>query len=102
MIGVPPFFYEFLEHIQNGGAPEDFRPQILGGPKQPRSPAARPPSRKVRRNAKVPLPSKKKRKVSKYQKEFGKQLKLLKRKHPRTKISTLMKKAHIATRKAMK
>ena len=102
MIGVPPFFYEFLEHIQNGGAPEDFRPAILGGQKQPRSPAARPPTITNRRNAKVPLPSKKKRKVSKYQKEFGKQLKLLKRKHPRTKISTLMKKAHIATRKAMK
>jgi len=102
MVGVPPFFYEFLEHIQNGGAPEDFRPQILGDSKRPTSPAARPRSIRGRRSDRIPTPTKKKRKISKYQREFGKQLKILKRKHPRTNISILMKKAHRATKKAMK
>lgn len=101
MVGTPPFFYEFLEHIQNGGNPQDFRPNILGGPViRNRAPAVKRASGNTRRD-KVPLP-KKKRKISRYQKVFGKHLKQLKKKHPRTDISVLMKKAHRLTKKELK
>ena len=102
MVGTPPFFYEFLEHIQNGGAPEDFRPSILGGPVNSRRSSPRiSTGRSSRRTDKIPVP-KRKRKVSRYQKVFGKHLKALKKKHPRTSISSLMKKAHRLTKKEMK
>jgi len=101
MVGTPPFFYEFLEFIQGGGNPSDFRPEILSRfQDSSRAPAVRRVGI-AGRSDRIPLP-KKKRKVSRYQKAFGKHLKALKRKHPRTSISVLMKKAHVATRREMK
>ena len=102
MIGVPPFFYEFLEHVQNGGKPEDFRPAILGGPVSS-SKKTIPRSKITGKRTSVRVPKmKSKRKVSKYQKVFGKHLKSLKRKHPRTSTSILMKKAHRLTKRELK
>ena len=101
MVGVPPFFYEFLDYLSKGGDPQDFRPGIIGGPViRNRAPAVRRAPGNTRSD-KIPLP-KKKRKVSRYQKVFGKHLKQLKKKHPRTNISTLMKKAHRLTRRELK
>ena len=110
MIGVPPFFYEFLEHVQNGGRPEDFRPAILGGSVSrtsndfDRSTPRKTSTRKkgFRTSDIANVAPKKKRKISNYQKVFGKHLKALKKKHPRTNISVLMKKAHRLTRKELK
>lgn len=99
MIGVPPFFYEFLEYVQGGGKPEDFRPAILGGPIQERSSPRK--SQSVSATFRMPK-VKRKRKVSRYQKVFGKHLKALKRKHPRTSTSTLMKRAHRLTKRELK
>jgi hypothetical protein len=101
MVGTPPFFYEFLEHLQNGGDPQDFRPSILGGSIVKDQPSRLATSKRSLRSDKIPIP-KRKRRVSRYQKVFGKHLKALKRKHPRTNISTLMKKAHRLTKKEMK
>jgi len=99
MIGVPPFFYEFLEYIQDGGVPEDFRPSILGGSRQAPAPSrVSTPAKATFRMPKV----KRKRKVSRYQKVFGKHLKALKRKHPRTSTSVLMKRAHRLTKRELK
>ena len=99
MIGVPPFFYEFLEYIQDGGVPEDFRPSILGGPRK--SSVTRKSSPAVKATFRMPK-VKRTRKVSRYQKVFGKHLKALKRKHPRTSTSILMKKAHRLTKRELK
>lgn len=99
MIGVPPFFYEFLEYIQDGGVPEDFRPSILGGSRK--TPAARKTSSAVKATFRMPK-GKRTRKVSRYQKVFGKHLKALKRKHPRTSTSVLMKRAHRLTKRELK
>jgi len=99
MIGVPPFFYEFLEYIQDGGVPEDFRPSILGGPRKSSAPSrVSTPAKATFRMPKV----KRTRKVSRYQKVFGKHLKSLKRKHPRTSTSVLMKRAHRLTKRELK
>jgi hypothetical protein len=99
MIGVPPFFYEFLEYIQDGGVPEDFRPSILGGSRQTPAPSrVSTPAKATFRMPKV----KRTRKVSRYQKVFGKHLKSLKRKHPRTSTSVLMKRAHRLTKRELK
>ena len=102
MIGVPPFFYEFLEHVQNGGEPEDFRPAILGGSRQKKIQRSKEARLSRSTSVKVPKIAKRKRKVSRYQKVFGKHLKALKRKHPRTSTSILMKKAHRLTRRELK
>ena len=61
MIGVPPFFYEFLEYIQDGGVPEDFRPSILGGVRE--APTVRKSSTPTKATFRMPK-VKRKRKVS--------------------------------------
>ena len=98
---VPPFFWEFLEYVQDGGDPMEFNPFGSNRPKNRAQKRATNslPGRSVSRR--IPLP-KKKRKVSRYQKVYGKHLKALKRKHPRTNISVLMKKAHRLTKKELK